>query len=225
MLSHSRPFVLAASSLLLAGLPVHADTVIDGVNNYAPADTYPTSDPGYTGYWTINTTGLYFGLNGADIQSGGSQHFVVAYLGIPGIGTLSGINFNTQQPNNLPFIATHAFVYRADGGYTQFFDYSTNAWTPIASTGAVAESGTFFEASLPWVDFNYALVVPPGVNFFAYMLFEGLFNESSYAVMPSDSFPNGSYDPNPGTYFHRLIPEPATLAAIASAGLLLLRRR
>jgi hypothetical protein len=223
MLRYGSLAALCVASVALCA-QARADTAIDGVNNYAPADTFPTSDPNYTGYWTADATGLYFGLNGPDIQSGGSQHFVVAYLGIPGIGSTSGINFNTQQPN-LPFIATHAFVYRADGGYTQFFDYSTSAWTPIASTGGTAESGMFFEAGLPWVDFNYAFVVPPAVNFLAYMLFEGSGFESSYAVMPSTSFPNGTYDPNPDTYFHRLIPEPTTLALLTSAGLLLSRRR
>jgi hypothetical protein len=43
--------------------------------------------------------------------------------------------------------------------------------------------------------------------------------------MPSDSFPNGTYDPNPFTFFQRNIPEPTTLALLASTGLVLMRRR
>jgi hypothetical protein len=221
---HSGLFAAALVVLLGVGVSARGDTVIDGVNNFAPGDTYSTSDSNYTGHFAFNGSAFHFGMTGADIQSGGSQHFLVAYLGIPGTGSTTGINFNTQQPN-LPFIATHAFVYRADGGYTQFFDYSTSAWTPIASTGSVAESGTFFEASLPWVDFNYVMTTPPGFNFLAYMLFEGSGFESSYAVMPSDSFANGSYDPNPSTHFNRVVPEPATLGLLASAGLLAMRRR
>lgn len=199
----------------------HADFVVDGVNNFAPGDTYSTSDAGYTGYVALNGSALHFGYTGADIQTGGPQHFVVAYIGGAGSSSTTGILFNTQQPA-LPFAATHALVYRADGGYTQFFASNGVAWQPVASTGGVAESGNFFEAGLPLVDLG-----SPGltVQFLSYLLFEGAFSESSYAAVPNDAFANGTYDPNPSTFLTLTIPEPATLGLLAPLLTLTLRRR
>lgn len=198
-----------------------ADFVIDGVNNFAAGATFATSDAGYTGYLAGNSTSLHFGYNGLDIQTGGANHFVVAYLGANGSSTTSGINFNTQQPN-LPFAATHALVYRADGGFTQLYGYSGASWNPIVSSTSVAEGGTFFEAGLSLGDLGSPAV---SVDFVSYLLFQGSGFESSYAAMPSSAFANGTYDPNPSTFLTVLVPEPST-AALLLAGLLAgLRRR
>lgn len=193
MAVHSR-ILLAAMGLQLTASVARADLVIDGSNNYSAAHTYATSTSGYTGYAAASPTTFAFGYNGADVQTGGNQHFLVAYLGGLGASTTTGLNFNTQQPG-LPFAATHAIVYRADGGYTRLFNYTGAAWMETATAPSVAESGPFFESSVPMS----ALGSPTSVNLVSYFLFEGAGFESSYAVMPSDAFTDG-YDPNPATF-------------------------
>lgn len=214
--------LLALGSCLWPGTS-RGDFVVDGVNNFAAANTYPTSDSSYTGYLAANATNLHFGYNGPDIQTGGASHFIVAYVGAVGPGTSTGINFNTQQPN-LSFAATHALVYRADGGYTQFFDYNGASWTAAASSTVVAESGQFFEAGMSLVD----LGLPSGnIHFAAYLLFEGSGFESSFAAMPSTAFNNGTYDPNLNSHFTLAVPEPTFhwLCGAIMIGSLISRRR
>lgn len=222
-MSHAVSYLISGFVLCiaLAGSPARADFLVDGSNNYAPADTYSTSDAGYTGYLALNSSSLNFGYTGADIQTGGPSHFVVAYIGAVGPGLSTGINFNTQQPL-LPFGATHAFVYRADGGYSQLLASNGATWAAVASSAAVAEGGTFFEAGLPLAD----LGSPTGnLCFVSYLLYEGAGFESSYAVMPSNSFVNGTYDPNPATYFTLVVPEPGTLTVLTAGSVLLALRR
>ena len=50
---------------------------------------------------------VYVGYAHSDLQSGGSQHFFVLYLGAgASAGSQSGVLYNTQQPE-LPFVPTH----------------------------------------------------------------------------------------------------------------------
>ncbi|QEG33689.1 hypothetical protein [Bythopirellula goksoeyrii] len=206
-------FFIVTIASLVAQSTVKADLVIDGINNFSAANTYPTSDPAYTGYAVADSTSFHFGFDGADVQNGGFSHFIVAYFGNGGLGSTTGLNFNTQQPS-LPFSATHAFVYRADGFYTDGFQWNGASWVAGLSSNTV-ENGQFFEASLSMNDLGN----PSSVEFVSYFVYEASGFESSYSVFPSTAFANGSYDPDIlSSLTITAVPEPSSFLFFGATG-------
>jgi len=130
-------------------------------------------------------------MSGVDIELGGPSHWFVAYFATGGTGTTTGILINSQQPS-LPFDATHALLYRMDGGSTQVMEFNGSSWVSSSLTASTAEMGDFFEAEI----LLNSIGSPTSVEFASYALFEGAGFETSYAPVPSDAFTSGSYDPD-----------------------------
>jgi hypothetical protein len=177
--------------LALAVSASHADLVVDGLNNYSAANTYSTSTAGYTGYAAMGPTSLNFGISGNDVQSGGSSHWFVAYIGAAGTGTTNGVNFNTQQPT-LSFQATHFFQWRPSDQFATLLQYNGANWVAGGTNWSTARSGQFNEIGINLSD----LGAPTTVKIATYFIYEGNGFESSYASTPSNAFAGGSYDPN-----------------------------
>lgn len=179
-----------AIMFVVAGLGQPArGTPVDGSNSFSPAETFPT-DSGYTGYAALHGDQLHIGMSGVDVQAGGASHWFVAYFAAGAIGTTAGILFNSQQPS-LPFAATHALLYRMDGGSTQVMEFNGTSWVPSSVAASTAENGDFFEAGVSLSGIGS----PTTVEFASYALFEGSGSETSYAPLPSDAFTAG-YDPD-----------------------------
>ena len=90
----------------------------------------------------------------------------------------------------------------------EFFQFDGSNWTAQGSAGIeYAEGGTFFEASIDSNNFG----APSGhIEFVSYLLFSGSGSESSYGVMPSDAFTNGSFDPDLTSFITvSAVPEPS----------------
>lgn len=201
--------LLLTFAALMLGQPSWADLVVDGVNNFASADTYATGTSGYTGYAALGPSSLNFGLTGGDVQSGGSQHWYVAYIGANGPSTTTGLTFNTQQPT-LSFGATHFLQWRPSDQFATLLEFNGANWVSAGSGWQVARSGQFVEAGIPLT----LLGSPSTVQIAAYMLYEGSGFESSYAPMPSDAFAVG-YDPNVASSLTlNSIPEPSSFIAV-----------
>lgn len=212
-------------TIAICGLQLLCGTVqgavIDGINDFQPSSTYATSGgPSNTGYASLSATFLHFGFNSPDVSSGGSQHYAVAYIGTTGSST-SGVNFNTQQPT-INFAASHAFIIRLDSNYKAVLAWNGSSWNTTSISMPTAESGNFLEAAVNVADIGS----PTNLLFTGYMLFEGAFFESSFNVFPSNSFVNGSYDPNLTSSIALAVPEPGfTWLGLMSAGVCILRRR
>lgn len=212
-----------AFALLLIA-PVDADIIIDGINDFDASDTYDTSQPGHLAHVAADANNLYIGRTGVDIATGGSNHWVVSYFGVSDSSTNEGITFNTQQPN-LPFFATHALIWRADGGMTQLLNYSAGNWidTGVVVNQMENNANAYWEAALDLDDIGS----PTGsILFTSYFVFTGSGFEMSYAVAPADSIVNGSYDPNLTTFMTiSPVPEPASLSIFTFPMICLLRHR
>lgn len=214
------PTSIAACCLSLFCANVEG-AVIDGINDFQPSSTYATSGgASNTGYASLSTTFLHFGFDSPDVSSGGSQHFAVAYIGTTGSST-PGINFNTQQPT-INFAASHAFIIRLDAGYKAVLAWNGSSWNTTTIVMPTAESGNFLEAAVNAADIGS----PTSLLFTGYMLYEGAGFESSFNVFPSNSFSNGTYDPNLTTSIPLAVPEPGVAwLGLMSAGVIALRRR
>lgn len=211
----ARGLVFFALFWLGAAAPSGATTiVIDGVNDFTPADTHATSTPGYTGYATQDGVQLYLGFDGANLFAAPATTWMVAYLGTGAPGSTQGLTFNTQQPG-LAFSASHALRWRLDGAFLpEVQAWNGASWQTAPAVGsAVASSGGYVEAAINLGDLGN----PGTLLVAAYLLNEQTFNEWSYAALPGTAFVD-DYDPQVGAYLTFAVPEPST-ALLVGAGL------
>ena len=216
----SRSLALLCLSLLLVA-PAGATTiVIDGFNDFTPADTYATSTPGFTGYATHDGVNLYLGFDGPGLFAAQTTTWLVAYVGTGAPGTTSGLTFNTQQPG-LPFSASHAFRRRLDFAVQDVQMWNGSSWVTAMIGSGAAVSTNYIEVALNLA----ALGSPSTLQLAAYLLNEQSGFESSYAAVPGNAFVDG-YDPQVGAYLTFVVPEPST-ALLVGAGLVMVavRRR
>lgn len=208
--------LIMTTVLLTLGTATRGDFVIDGSNNYAPANTYATSSTGYTGYVAANTTHLHFAINGPDVQSNSLQNWWVAYIGGNGTNTTTGVLFNTQQPV-LSFNATHFFQWRPSDNSALLLSWNGTSWVNTGVNVSRQRSGQFVEAAIPLSN----LGSPTSVQFASYLLREQPFNELSYAATPSTAFVD-QYDPDlRSSLTVSAVPEPSASMALGLIGMLL----
>lgn len=98
----------------------------------------------------------------------------------------------------MPFAASHAFVYRADGSEQQLYTYNTGLgqWEASATPITAIENSDFLEFQIP----NSEFTATGSVQLLSWFVFEGAGFESSYAVAPDNAFANSSFDPDPATF-------------------------
>lgn len=215
----SRSLLLAVVSLLLVASAGATSIVIDGSNDFTPADTYATSTPGFTGYATHDGVNLYLGFDGPGLFSAPTTTWMLAYLGTGAPGTTSGITLNTQQPG-LPFSASHVIRWRLDGFFQDVQAWNGVTWSTAAIGSAIAQSTNYFEMA---VNLG-ALGSPNTLQYAAYLLNDQTFNEWSYAAVPGSAFVD-SYDPQIASHLtFNIVPEPST-SLLAGAGLVVVAAR
>ena len=140
-------FCLLAVCLALAGPAGATSIVIDGVNDFAPADTYPTSSLGFTGYATHDGSSLYLGFDGPAMFAAPTTTWLVAYIGTGAPGATAGITIGSQQPS-LSFSATHVLRWRLDGFVQDVQAYNGSTWVTAAIGSSIAMSGNYFEVGI-----------------------------------------------------------------------------
>lgn len=171
---------------------------IDGSNDFSSTtESFATTSSGYTAFVTWDSDYLYLGMQGADISSGSSTHFVLAYLGTGGTGTDTGLLYNTQEPA-LPFDADYHVRWKADNTFTNTQRWNGSAWEDAGwdFTGDVQQSGEFLELRIPLNDISS----PSIVDVHLAMINEAAMIEGTYAGTPGTSFSDG-YDPDFATFF------------------------
>jgi hypothetical protein len=107
------------------------------------------------------------------------------------------MKYNTQQPS-LPFPASYHVRWRADRLYTNAQIYSGGTWVNAGwdFSGDVSQNGAYLEMRIPLSDIGSPSILSVHLN----MISETLFNETSFAAVPSDSFFDG-YDPDYTKYY------------------------
>jgi hypothetical protein len=171
---------------------------IDGdPNDWFDSEAYLT-DAG-ANYLTWDSENLYWGTTHWDVASGGWAHWFVTYFGTGQGGTTNGLTIGTQQPS-LPFEATHALMWKADGTYHAMQTYDETAMQWIATDyyldgtrGNVAENESLntVEFSVPFSQLGDVDIYDVHMGW----IYEGAGFESSYSPSPADSYVGG-YDPD-----------------------------
>jgi hypothetical protein len=183
-----------------AGPDAAVEHKIDGTNDFASGDKFPTTSPLYDGYVSWDDKKVYFGMQGADVAGGSSSKWVLIYVdGNPGnAGSTSGISYDcsmscTAQKATLPFAAGYHLRWKTDNTYTNLQKWNGSAWSDVGPISTVARSGTFMEISIT----RLALGSPAKLKVHMNMLIEKTGEEWTYAGVPSTSFTDGK---NPATF-------------------------
>jgi hypothetical protein len=169
---------------------------IDGTNNFVAGETFATSSGGYSTYVTWDSTYVYVGYNGTDVNTGGANKWVLIYLG-DSAGSSTGVTYNTQTPTfPTGFNAKYHIRWKADNTYTNAQTY-TAAWADAAwdFTGDVFRTGSFVEFRIPRADIGSPTTLKVIVN----MINEQGGGEWTYGLAPSTGFTDG-YAANPAKY-------------------------
>lgn len=184
--------------------PTTIGHVIDGVNDFAPTETFTTSSTKtdvYQGFIAWDEQRLYFGMSGKDVGSKSTSKWVHVYLGVPGASsTRTGIEYGGVQQPTLPFDATHHLRWKTSGDFSSVEVFQAGAWKTASAAlvpFTVKAQGTFVEMSV-----TRASIGATGGSLAVHMnmLIEGGGNDWTYAGVPSTSFVDGN-DPNFGRYF------------------------
>ena len=173
--------------------------VLDGVNDFAPEESFATASFQHTGYVAWDLDYLYLGMTAFDLSVDEPNTWFVGYLGgMP--GTNMGALYNTQQPM-MPFDARWHMGYRAADDFGGLAEWDGNMWVdsgvgPIPNSGDVAFSEDFVEMRIAWDDLDN----PEEIAVHLGMLRDAPFNEASWAAVPSGSY-NDGYDPDYSLYY------------------------
>ncbi|MCH9683822.1 MAG: Ig-like domain-containing protein [Deltaproteobacteria bacterium] len=171
--------------------------VIDGVNDFSVAETFPTSTVGHSGYVAWDDDYIYLGLDSPDVAAASGEVWWVVYVGGPQ-GSGEGVTYNTQSPA-LPFDARWHLRWRTDGTFASALTWSGVAWEDAAFTiGAddVASTGEFVEMRVSRLDVG----LPAYLDLHMGLLREEALNEASWGAVPEGSYVDG-YDPDYAQFF------------------------
>lgn len=172
--------------------------VIDGLDDFGPAETFATSTVGHEGRIAWDADFLYIGMDSPDIAAGNDQVWLVAYVGGVGGGNPIGVTYNTQTPT-LSFDARWHLRWRADGGFVGGLEWNGVAWVDATFTiepTDVAASGSFVEMRVPWT----VIGNPTTLDLHLGLLREQDLNEASWAAVPESSYVDG-YNPSYSALF------------------------
>jgi len=181
-----------------ATVPYGHTIVIDGVNDFTAAETFATSTSGYTLYVAWDTTYVYVGTRGSDVQSTATMNkWWLLYLAgdapTASTGSTSGVAYNTQTPG-LPFPAAWHVRWKTTNDYTDAKRWAGGAWTD----SNLSFAGSVFRGSgNDFVEMRIARSVlgsPSTVHLVSAFINEAGGSEGTFAGAPSTAFADG-YNP------------------------------
>jgi cysteine-rich repeat protein len=124
--------------------------VIDGVNDFAPGEAFDTSTTGNQAFITYDDDNLYVGITNPSIVNQYPDQWLLIYLG-GSPGSTTGYTYNTQTAD-LPFSAGYHFRWKADGTFQELVSFDGASWSSLLWNGAVIQSMSYVELSIPWTD-------------------------------------------------------------------------
>jgi hypothetical protein len=181
-----------------AAVPYGHTIVIDGVNDFTAAETFATSTVGYTLYVAWDTTYVYVGTRGSDVQSTATMNkWWLLYLAgdapTASTGSTGGLTYNTQTPA-LPFPAAWHVRWKTTNDYTDAKSWVGGAWTDSNLSFA---SNVFRGSGNDFVEMRISRSVlgsPSTVRLVSAFINEGGGSEGTFAGAPSTAFIDG-YNP------------------------------
>ena len=144
---------------------------------------------------------LYLAATHPDVGTGGSQHWLLAYIGNGSAGSTDGVAHGLQQPT-LEFQANFLIRWKLDDSYSSLETWNGASWTSASplfdSGGAVrSESGNTVELSVPLT----TLAVTSQLDLAMTLLYEGAGFESTYGASPAGAITEGAFDPSIALYW------------------------
>ncbi len=172
---------------------------IDGVNDFAAGETFPSSTDGFTGYIAWDKAFLYLGYAGADLENASPDKqlkWLLVYLGGPD-GSATGNLYNTQEPG-LPFSARWHARYRLDGNNSEVLEWGGASWDSAwtLTQNDVSQSEGYVELRVPLTD----LGDPETLDVHMALINEKGFAEWTWGAVPSGSITDG-YNPDYGARY------------------------
>ncbi len=178
--------------------PYRHTIVLDGSNDFAPADTFTTtSSPSFTAYVTWDDHYVYVGYSGPDLSTtttDASSKWLFVYFDLdPGAGTgaMTSLTYNTQHvtfPSG--FGAEYYARYKVDGTFTTLEKYDTSSatsWSTYAPAPQTAHNGQYLEMSISLAE----LGAGARLGIVTWMINEANNVESSYAGLYTGNFTDG----------------------------------
>ncbi|MCB9683093.1 MAG: hypothetical protein H6733_16635 [Alphaproteobacteria bacterium] len=198
----------------------HTITVDGSDADWLAGERFATSAGGTTATlltWDADT--LYVGAHNPDVASGGAQHWLVVTLGDGMHGGYVGSAIAGQEPA-LVSPATHVVRWKADDSYDDLLtwngtDYDVDDYWLGTQGSAKAESNAnaVVELALPFAALG---ITGDLVTVDVTWVYEGAGFESSYACTPAGMFPDGTFDPDHGSWyaFDRRSPLPPNVTPV-----------
>jgi hypothetical protein len=187
----------AADAALDAPQPYRHTIVLDGIDDFAAADTFTTtSAPSYVARVTWDDHYLYVGYSGSDLSTSAtdaSSKWLFVYLDLdPGTttGATSSLTYNTQQAT-MPtgFGAEYYARYKCDGTFTTLERYDTAgaSWSSIGPAPQTAQNGQYVEMAISLSEIGAG----NRLGVVTWMIDEKALAEGSYAGLYTGNFTDG----------------------------------
>lgn len=175
--------------------------LVDGSLAEWPSEAQLTSSAGTDTYIGWDDSNLYVAVDHPDVATGGSQHWLLAYVGNGSAGSTTGVPHALQQPT-LPFSASFLVRWKLDNSYSSLETWNGSGWTgtsPLFGSGGavLAESGNGVELAVPLA----TLAVNDDLEIVVTLLYEGAGFESTYAATPLGAITDGDFDPDYSQYW------------------------
>jgi hypothetical protein len=178
--------------------PYRHTILIDGVDDFTPDESFPTTTASYGAYLTWDGEQLFVGCSGPDAAvtapDAASKWFFVYLDTDPGtgLGAYLGEQYNTQQPGfPTGFAAEFYLRWKGDDTLIELESFAgAGQWNVEPVSIERAALGTFREAAIPLAALDHPGVI--GVT--TLMMNEKPFGEWSYAGLFTASFTDGYYD-------------------------------
>ena len=192
------PDVPRADAAIDAIKPYRHTIVLDGSDDFAPADTFATtSSPTYTARVTWDDHYLYVGYSGPDLATtatDASTKWLFVYLDIdPGAGTgaTHSLVYNTQQATFPSGFGAEFYArYKVDGSFTTIERYDTaspTSWSTDSPAPQIAQAGTYVEMSIALAQIGAGT----RLGVVTWMINEKQLAEGSYAGLYAGNFTDG----------------------------------
>jgi len=199
-----------------AGAPPYAHTIaIDGVNDFRSSETFATSTQGYTLYVSWDTTYVYFGASGSDVQTtaSGSKWWLLYVAASGATGSSTGVTYNTQTPT-LPFPAAWHLRWKTTNDFTGAKSWVGGAW---ADANVSFSGGVFRGTGNDFVELRIARATlgnPSTLRVTSAFINEAGGNEATFAGAPSTTFSDGYNRAYTKAYQFNLSANPGSAAII-----------
>jgi len=175
--------------------PYRHTIMIDGVDDFTPAETFmTTSSPSFTARVTWDDNYLYIGYSGPDLSTtttDASTKWLFVALDVTTGGATQSLTYNTQHatfPSG--FTADFYARYKCDGTFTTLERYDTassTSWSTYAPAPMTGQGGNYLEMAISLAQ----LGAGTQLSVVTWMINENNGVESSYAGLYMDNFIDG----------------------------------